>query len=97
MPPIDRAANRDVHIYDAQKPTEKELGGLILTIGVTNKDFYEMIDIIIIIHGTYVLRYNSSDTGASEVPKDDTPLQPGNYFIASAGKFLAMILLQFSS
>lgn len=90
MPALDRSADRNVHIYDAQKPDEKELGGLILTKGVTNKNFYDMMDIFIIVHDTYILQRSSRDTGATEVPKDDASLLPGDYYIVTAGKFLSM-------
>ena len=46
MPPRDRSAGRDVHFYAASYPTI-ELGGLILTNGVTNRNFYSMLDILV--------------------------------------------------
>ncbi len=90
MPANNRSAARNVHVYDAEKPSEEELGGLVLTNGVTNKNLYAMINIIVMIDGPYSLRHNSSDT---IVPEDDAPLQPGNYYIVTTGKFLSMILL----
>ena len=47
MPPINRSAGRNVHIYDANDPTAV-LGGLILVNGVTNANFYSMVEILII-------------------------------------------------
>lgn len=90
MPANNRSAARNVHVYDAEKPSEEELSGLVLTNGVTNKNLYAMINIIVMIDGPYSLRHNSSDT---IVPEDDAPLQPGNYYIVTTGKFLSMILL----
>ncbi|MCJ1363215.1 hypothetical protein MMC16_002322 [Acarospora aff. strigata] len=78
MPAANRSDGRDVHIFDARKPTDV-LGGLILTPGVTNKNFYAMINLFVLINGTYHLRHNSDTI----VPKDDAPLLPGEYFIVS--------------
>ena len=83
MPAANRSDGRDVHIFDARKPTDV-LGGLILTPGVTNKNFYAMINLFVLINGTYHLRHNSDTI----VPKDDAPLLPGEYFIVSTGKSL---------
>lgn len=87
-----RSVGRNVHIYDAREPNQ-ELGGLLLTNGVTNENLYDMIDIILIIHGTFILQHNSNNLAASEVPKDNTSLQPGDYYIVTAGKFLSLIQL----
>jgi hypothetical protein len=46
MPPANRLAGRNVHIYDANDRTTA-LGGLILNSGVTNDNFYAMIDIFV--------------------------------------------------
>ncbi|KAI9870707.1 MAG: hypothetical protein M1830_003901 [Pleopsidium flavum] len=78
MPAANRSAGRDVHIYDSKNPSE-ELGGLILTNGVTNKNFYMVTNIMVIIHGSYFLCHN----GDTVVPEDDDPLQPGNYYIVT--------------
>ncbi len=88
MPPNDRSEDRDVHIYDARRPNEEELGGLILSNGITKRNLYDMLDIFIIIHGTYFLQHNSYDPGVSKVPNDDTALLPGNYYIVTEGKLL---------
>ena len=39
----DRSAGRNVHIYDARDP-DVVLGGLTLTNGVTNANFYSMVE-----------------------------------------------------
>jgi len=82
---VNRSEGRDVHIYDAKDindPDRKELGGLILTNGVTNANFYSMVEIICFISSFYVLR----DEGGTVVQRDDHPLQPDSYYIVTAGK-----------
>jgi len=74
MPPADRSAGRNVHIYDANDP-DTALGGLILTNGVTNANFYSMVDIICIFDGQYFLR----DEGGATIERDCRSLQPGKY------------------
>jgi len=47
-PPIDRSEGWDVHIYDAND-LATVIGGLTLTNGVTNANFYQMVKIIVTI------------------------------------------------
>src|SRR6266516_5315159 len=54
IPAGDRALDRDVFIYDA-KDSNKVLGGLVLTNGVTNANFYSMVEIMIIFSGGFSL------------------------------------------
>ena len=82
MSVANRSAGRDVHIYSANDPATV-LGGLILTNGVTNANFYSMVDIIFIFSQNYFLR----DEGGTTVQKDDHPLQPGNYYFVTNGRF----------
>ncbi|KAI9870191.1 MAG: hypothetical protein M1830_004548 [Pleopsidium flavum] len=82
MPAPNRSARRNVHIFDAQEPEGIALGGLILTNGVTNKNLHAMINIIVIIHGPYVLRHDSDTI----VPEDDSPVQPGKYYLVTAAR-----------
>jgi len=81
MPAGDRALDRDVFIYDAKDP-DKVLGGLILTNGVTNANFYSMVEIMIIFSGGFSLL----DGSGIKIKRNDDPLQTGNYFIDSDGK-----------
>ncbi|KAF2187479.1 hypothetical protein K469DRAFT_705164 [Zopfia rhizophila CBS 207.26] len=74
MPPINRSAGRNVHIYDPNDP-DTVLGGLVLTPGVTNANFYSMVEIIVIFSGTFFLY----DGGETKIERDDYPLQPGNH------------------
>ena len=75
-----RSTRRDVHTYSAQD-TNTVLGGLRLTNGMTNANFYSMVEIVFIFDNDYTL---SSESG-STVQRDDHPLQPGKYFIGTAG------------
>ncbi|KAF2181340.1 hypothetical protein K469DRAFT_713764, partial [Zopfia rhizophila CBS 207.26] len=54
IPPINRLAGRNVHIYDPNDP-DTVLGGLVLTPGVTNTNFYLIVEIIVIFSGTFFL------------------------------------------
>lgn len=83
MAPTDRSRGRDVHIYDAKDPTTV-LGGLILTNGVTNTNFYSMVEIIVLFTADFELL----DEGNTKIDRNDNPLQPGRYYINAAGKFL---------
>ena len=83
MPPVDRSNGRNVHIYDANDPNTV-LGGLILTNGVTNMNFYSMVEIIIIFSGSFSLR----NEGGTEIERDGDPLQPGKYYINAKARLL---------
>jgi hypothetical protein len=83
MPPINRSGGRNVHIYDTNNPTVV-LGGLILSNGVTNTNFYSMVEILIIFTSTFFLQ----DETGTRIQKNNYPLQPGKYYIISTGKFL---------
>jgi len=80
MPPIHRSAGRNIHIYDVNDPATV-LGGLTLTNGVTNANFYAMVDIICIFDDHYILL----DERDSTIYRDDHPLQQGKYYIVTAG------------
>jgi len=83
-PPIDRSEGRNVHIYDANDPATV-IGGLILTNGVTNANFYQMVKIIVTIRSdNFFLR----DEGDTKIERNDRPLQPGKYYIVADGGFL---------
>ncbi|KIW85625.1 hypothetical protein Z517_01017 [Fonsecaea pedrosoi CBS 271.37] len=82
MPPPDRSAGRNVHIYDLNDPTTV-IGGLIARPGVTNANFYAMIEIIVMFDGPFFLQ-NENET---RIEKDDHPLQPGQYYIVTTSSF----------
>ena len=75
-----RSIVRDVHIYSA-KDTSTVLGGLMVNNGMTNANFYSMVEIVFIFDNDYTL---SSESGAT-VQRDDHPLQAGKYFINTVG------------
>ena len=77
---INRSAGRDVHIYDVKDPNTA-LGGLILTNGVTNANFYSMIEIFCIFDSVFFLR----DEGGTVIQRDGDPLRPSKYYILTDG------------
>ncbi|KAF1808731.1 hypothetical protein P152DRAFT_404785 [Eremomyces bilateralis CBS 781.70] len=89
MPPPNRSAGRNVHIYDANDPVTV-LGGLLLTPGLSNANFYSMLEILIaptddiIQDEPYFFVRNESDT---RIDRDANMLQPGKYFIVATGRF----------
>jgi hypothetical protein len=82
MPSQNRSVGRNVHIYNANDPTTV-LGGLILTNGITNANFYSMVEILFIFESTFFLR----DEGGVVIQRDGSQLQPGNYYIVALGRF----------
>jgi hypothetical protein len=77
MPSADRSAWRDVLLYDSND-LMTILGGLRVTNGVTNINFYSMAEILFILKDTFSLQ----DEDGVTVQKDG-PLQQGNYYIHS--------------
>ncbi|KIW81612.1 hypothetical protein Z517_04638 [Fonsecaea pedrosoi CBS 271.37] len=82
MPARDRSAGRNVHIYDLNDPTTV-IGGLRLLPGITNANFYAMIEIIVIFPSPFSLQNENETT----IERDDHPLQPGKYYIVAKGSF----------
>jgi hypothetical protein len=80
MPPADRSAWRNVHIFDSKDPLTV-LGGLHLTNGITNANFYSMVEILFIFETAFLLR----DEGDDVVQRDASPHQLGNYYIHANG------------
>jgi hypothetical protein len=78
IPPIDRSERRDVYIYDPSKP--KPIGGLILTNGVTNANFYSMVGILVLFESNFELR----DEDDTKIERNNSLLQPGEYYINAA-------------
>jgi hypothetical protein len=85
-----RSKYRKVHIFSASDRTTA-IGGLILTDKnddtncVTNANFYAMVKMIVIVIGDFSLRNESNIT----IEKDDSRLQPGNYYIYTPCKFFS--------
>ncbi|KAH0556717.1 hypothetical protein GP486_005493 [Trichoglossum hirsutum] len=80
MSVLNRSAGRDIHIYEAKNP-DTLIGGLILTNGMTNANFYSMVEIICIFDGTYFLR----DEYGTIIQRDGSPLHSGKYYILTSG------------
>src|SRR5690606_15023702 len=55
------------------------LGGLVLENGVTNANFYAMVEIVLILSASYTIQNEGSET----IPRDTQPLLPGLYFVVS--------------
>lgn len=92
MPPIDRSGGRNVHIFDAKKPTVV-LGGLILSNGVTNANLYSMLDIFIVYEAPKDVPLNEEkpflrNNEGTKIEKNDDPLEPGEYYIITSCRFL---------
>ncbi|KAF1810201.1 hypothetical protein P152DRAFT_401644 [Eremomyces bilateralis CBS 781.70] len=82
MPSRNRSLGRDVHIYDASDRTTV-LGGLILTNGVTNANFYSMVEILVL----FTTAFELQNEEGTKIQRTDDPLWPGNYYIHAAGSF----------
>ena len=81
MPPINRSAGRNVHIYGSNDP-DTVLGGLVLTPGITNANLYSMTEVFIIFTTTFFLR----DEDKTKIERDNQPLRSGKYYIVSDGR-----------
>ncbi|KAF2472105.1 uncharacterized protein BDR25DRAFT_353844 [Lindgomyces ingoldianus] len=79
VPPFNRPAGRNVHIYDASD-SDTVLGGMIITVRGTHAKFYLMVEILFIFTSTFFLR----DEGETKMERDDHPLQPGKYYIVDS-------------
>jgi hypothetical protein len=86
MPSLNRSEGRNVYIYDAKDPATV-LGGLVLTNGVTNANFYSMVEILFVFESTFLLH----DEGGITVQRDGHPLQPGNYYILAISGFCIIL------
>lgn len=62
---MTRSRGHTVFIYNAKGENE-ELGGLGMTQGITNKNFYDMLEILLVFNSPYNLTLAGGDTG----PKD---------------------------
>ncbi len=77
---INRSALRDVFIWDLEDNEDRiPLGGLVLSNGITNQDFHEMLRIILITSSDCILQ----DDYGGLLPEDDQALRPGNYYISA--------------
>ncbi|RFU36324.1 hypothetical protein B7463_g115, partial [Scytalidium lignicola] len=88
--PEGRRRGRNVFFYDF-RDLNKELGGLILTNGITNANFHSMIEIVLtvtdgnasqpraLLPNDYFLRTENGDT----LRKNNRRLLPGRYFVVA--------------
>jgi hypothetical protein len=86
----DRSAERNVHIYhpdDLVKP----LGGLVVTNGITYANFYAMVEVFLFFSSPFVLRHEDVTDTLRDTPKDEQPLQPGNYYVIAEGEKLPCV------
>ena len=90
MPPRDRSVGQDVHIYNYNSNNRNTLlGGLILSPGVTNANFYAMIRIFVEFTPRHYSRtFSLQNQSRITIQENHQPLQPGNYYIITSGKFL---------
>ncbi|PUU84244.1 hypothetical protein B9Z19DRAFT_1060352 [Tuber borchii] len=77
-----RAIGRNVYIFDPRDPGTI-LGGLMVTNGMTNTNFYSMVEIIFIFTTDYTL-HRGQKSGPT-IKRDDNPLQEGSYFVVTSG------------
>ena len=56
-----RAILRNIFFFDFRDPFTL-LGGLVLTPGITNANFYSMLDIALVISSTYFLQNDNGET-----------------------------------
>ena len=61
MAPNNRSSGRNVHIYQIEDP-DVELGGLRLVSGITNSNFFFMLEILFRFGSDYHLRDKSGST-----------------------------------
>jgi len=78
-----RSEDRDAHIY-ASETLEMLLGGLWIAKCITNANLYSMVEIFCIFSDTFDLQLH----GGPLVARDNSQLQPGNYFVVSNGMSL---------
>ena len=65
------------------------LDSLILTNGITNANFYAMVEIFVIFFSTFVLRYENVTDDLRDIPRDEQALRPGNYYVITEGRRLS--------
>lgn len=78
---MDRSEGRIINIYNAKGHNE-ELGGLGNIQGITNKNFHDMLETLLVFHSPYTLTLASDDI----FPKDGAELQPGKCYVDGKSK-----------
>lgn len=77
---MDRSTGRIVFIYNANGDNEL-LGGMSNTQGITNKNFYDMLEIVLVFASPYSLTF-----AGNVVPRDGADLQRGDYYVDGMSK-----------
>ena len=88
MPPADRSAWRNTHIY-ASRNRDTVIGGLWAAEDITNANLYSMLEIICSFSEPFDLHNESEQL----VERDLQPLQPGSYYIVTKGGFFLCLPL----
>jgi hypothetical protein len=87
MAPISRSVGRNIHVYDAADRTTV-LGGLILTKGITNANFYSMVEILVL----FTTGFELLNENNVKIERNDNLLLPGRFYINPSGKYLHLFL-----
>lgn len=77
---MSHTSNRTVFIYN-NKGNNKQLGDLVNNNSITNNNFFEMLEILLIFYSFYALRLKNSDM----ISHNDVQLLDGKYYVD--GKF----------
>ncbi|KAG0133746.1 hypothetical protein HOY82DRAFT_584336 [Tuber indicum] len=80
---VDRSTIRDTFFY-ASDDHDTQLGGLYASPGITNDNFYSMVEIVCSFSDSFELR----DDNGQLLERDDEQLQPGDYYIATNGSVI---------
>jgi len=75
------SAWRNANIYASNRQGNL-IGGLWIAEGITNANLYSMLEIFCTFSDTFYLRHFSGQL----VERDQNPLQPGDYLIATNGR-----------
>lgn len=78
---MSRASDRTVFIYNGQGNNE-QLGGLVNNEGITNNNFFGMLEILLIFRSSYTLRLESGGV----VHHDDAQLLDGKNYVDGKSK-----------
>lgn len=74
-PPTNKNRSPHHESYYNTQGDDEQLGGLANSEGITNKNFYEMLEIVLVFNSPYTVTIAGGDI----VPQDGVQLQPGKY------------------
>lgn len=81
-PPPNRSAYRNLFIYTSHN-RGTVLGGLWVAEGITNTNLYSMVEILC----DFTEAFDLQDDSQRLIQRDKQLLKPGNYYIATTGRF----------